>query len=92
MLFHTQCGYSRSAVFMYATLTGRGFRCSGKVPQGFSRPIPGIRHHLTLSEIPRIAPPAIPINRVNLLYVINVGRIHRIDRTHGVGSINPDPA
>ncbi len=40
MLFHTQCGYSRSAVFMYATLTGRGFTCSGKVPQGFSRPIP----------------------------------------------------
>ncbi len=43
MLFQTQCGYSRSAVFIYATVTGRGFRCSGKVLQGFSRPIPGIR-------------------------------------------------
>ncbi len=32
-----------------------------------------------------------PINRVNLLYFIDVDRIHRIDRTHGVGSIDPDP-
>ncbi len=32
-----------------------------------------------------------PINRVNLLYFIDVDRIHRIDRTHDVGSIDPDP-
>ena len=32
-----------------------------------------------------------PINRVNLLYVLDVDRIHRIDRTHDVGSIDPDP-
>ncbi len=32
--------------------------CSGKVPQGFSRPIPGIRHHVTLSGIPQVALPA----------------------------------
>ena len=32
-----------------------------------------------------------PINRVNLLYTIDVDRIHRIDRTHDVGSIDPDP-
>ncbi len=28
-----------------------------------------------------------PINRVNLLYIIEVDRIHRIDRTHIAGSI-----
>jgi len=32
-----------------------------------------------------------PINRVNLLYLIDVDRIHRIDRTRDVGSIDPDP-
>ncbi len=32
-----------------------------------------------------------PINRVNLLYVIDVDRIHRIDRNPDVGSIYPDP-
>ena len=32
-----------------------------------------------------------PINRVNLLYFIGVDRIHRIDRTHIVGSIDPGP-
>jgi len=32
-----------------------------------------------------------PINRVNLLYSIDIDRIHRIDRTHDVGSIDPDP-
>ncbi len=32
-----------------------------------------------------------PINRVNLLYFIDVDRIHRIDRTRDVGSIDPDP-
>jgi len=32
-----------------------------------------------------------PINRVNLLYTIDVERIHRIDRTRIAGSINPDP-
>ncbi len=32
-----------------------------------------------------------PINRVNLLYLLDVARIHRIDRTHDVGSIDPDP-
>ncbi len=32
-----------------------------------------------------------PINRVNLLYLLGVDRIHRIDRTHDVGSIDPDP-
>ena len=31
-----------------------------------------------------------PINRVNLLYLIDVDRI-KIDRTHGVGSIDLDP-
>ena len=31
-----------------------------------------------------------PINRVNLLYVIDADRVHRIDRTHDVGSIDPD--
>ncbi len=29
------------------------------------------------------------ISRVNLLYLIDVDRIHRIDRTHDVCSINP---
>ncbi len=33
---------------------------------------------------------AIPINP-DLLYFIGVDRIHRIDRTHDVGSIDPDP-
>jgi hypothetical protein len=32
-----------------------------------------------------------PINRLNLLYFIGVDRIHRIDRTREVGSIDPDP-
>ncbi len=32
-----------------------------------------------------------PIDRVNLLYLIDVDGIHRIDRTRDVGSINPDP-
>jgi hypothetical protein len=32
-----------------------------------------------------------PINRVNLLYFIDVDQIHRIDRTRDVGSIDPDP-
>ncbi len=32
-----------------------------------------------------------PINRVNLLYFIDVDRMHGIDRTRDVGSINPDP-
>ena len=32
-----------------------------------------------------------PISRVNLLYFIDVDRIHRIDRTRDVGSIDPDP-
>ncbi len=32
-----------------------------------------------------------PINRVNLLYLGGVDRIHRIDRTHDVGPIEPDP-
>jgi len=32
-----------------------------------------------------------PINHVNLLYTIDGDRIHRIDRTGDVGSINPDP-
>ncbi len=32
-----------------------------------------------------------PINRVNLLYLIDGDRIHRIDRTRDVGSIDPDP-
>ncbi len=32
-----------------------------------------------------------PINRVNLLYLIDLDRIHRIDLTHQVGSIDPDP-
>ena len=36
------------------------------------------------------SPSAIPINRVNLLYFIDVDRI-RIDRTRDVGSIDPDP-
>jgi hypothetical protein len=36
------------------------------------------------------SPAAIPINRVNLLYLIDVDRI-RIDRTRDVGSIDPDP-
>ena len=31
------------------------------------------------------------INRVNLLYFIGVDRIHMIDLTHIVGSIDPDP-
>jgi hypothetical protein len=31
------------------------------------------------------------INRVNLLYLIDVDRIHRIDRTHDLDSIDPDP-
>ena len=31
-----------------------------------------------------------PINRVNLLYLIDVDRI-RFDRTHDVGPIEPDP-
>jgi hypothetical protein len=31
------------------------------------------------------------INRVNLLYFIDVDRIHRIDRTREMGSIDPDP-
>jgi hypothetical protein len=31
------------------------------------------------------------INRVNLLYTIDVDRIHRIDRSRIAGSINPDP-
>ncbi len=31
-----------------------------------------------------------PINRMNLLYFKGVDRI-RIDRTHDVGSIDPDP-
>ncbi len=31
-----------------------------------------------------------PINP-DLLYFIAVDRIHRIDRTHDVGSIDPDP-
>ncbi len=30
-------------------------------------------------------------NEWSLLYFIDVGRIHRYDRTHDVGSINPDP-
>ncbi len=30
-----------------------------------------------------------PINHVNLLYFIEVDRIHRIDRTHIVGSSDP---
>jgi len=52
---------------MYATVTGGGSRCSGKVPQGFSCPIPGIRHHMTLSEISRIAPRAgTPVSHVQL--------------------------
>jgi hypothetical protein len=33
-----------------------------------------------------------PNNRVNLLYTIDIDRIHRIDRTHDVGPIDPDPA
>ncbi len=49
MLFQTQCGYSRSAVFIYATVTRRNSRCSGKVLQGFSRPIPGIRRKVLLN-------------------------------------------
>jgi hypothetical protein len=32
-----------------------------------------------------------PINRVNLLYFIDVDRIHRIARTRDVGSSDPDP-
>ncbi len=32
-----------------------------------------------------------PINRVNLLYFIDIDRIHRIDPTRDIGSINPDP-
>ena len=32
-----------------------------------------------------------PNNRVNLLYLLGVDRIHRIDRTHDVGPIEPDP-
>jgi hypothetical protein len=32
-----------------------------------------------------------PFNRVNLLYFLGVDRIHKIDRTHIVGSINLDP-
>ncbi len=32
-----------------------------------------------------------PINRVNLLYFIDVDRIDRIARTRDVGSIDPDP-
>ncbi len=32
-----------------------------------------------------------PINRVNLLYLRDVDRIHRFDRTHDVGPIEPDP-
>ncbi len=31
-----------------------------------------------------------PSNR-DLLYLKSVDRIHRIDRTHDVGSIDPDP-
>ena len=31
------------------------------------------------------------INPVNLLYFIDVDRIHRIDRIRDVGSIDPDP-
>ena len=31
-----------------------------------------------------------PINRVNLLYTINGDRIHRIDRTRNVGSVDLD--
>ena len=32
-----------------------------------------------------------PINRLNLLYFIDVDRIHRIDRTRDMASIDPDP-
>jgi hypothetical protein len=32
-----------------------------------------------------------PIDCVNLLYLIAGDRIHRIDRTRDVGSIDPDP-
>ncbi len=32
-----------------------------------------------------------PINRVNLLCLVGVDRIHRIDRTRVAGSIDPDP-
>ena len=32
-----------------------------------------------------------PINRMNLLYLMDGDRIHRIDRTRDVGSIDPDP-
>ena len=32
-----------------------------------------------------------PIHRVNLLYSIDLDRIHRIYRTHDVGTIDPDP-
>jgi hypothetical protein len=32
-----------------------------------------------------------PLNRVNLLYLIDIDRIHRIDPTRDVGSIDPDP-
>jgi hypothetical protein len=32
-----------------------------------------------------------PNNRVNLLYTIDLDRIHRIDWPHDVGTINPDP-
>ncbi len=33
-----------------------------------------------------------PIHPVNLLYGIDLDRIHRIDRTHDVGAIDPDPS
>ena len=37
------------------------------------------------------SPRAVPANYVNLLCLLGVTRIHRIDRTHAMGSINPDP-
>lgn len=40
--------------------------------------------------IERIAK-AIPINPGNLLYFINVERIHMMDRRHEVASVNHDP-
>ncbi len=32
-----------------------------------------------------------PINRVNLLYLIDLHRINMFDGTHDVGPIEPDP-
>ncbi len=32
-----------------------------------------------------------PINHMNLLYFIDGDRVHRIDRTRDMGSIDPDP-